>query len=229
MGLFRLCKQGNFLALQLRVIQSADVRMSVPKNSDFLSLFLNPIRAKTLRLFIIYAKELFAIPEIMKRTALSAKIVQSEITTLLKMGIIKEELGEGKNAREQKKNKRYSLDTRFKYATALASFIHEVSPDRFDDVEKALRGSGRLTAIVLSGVFTGDINRPADLIVVGDGVNEKRLESVVKSFEPRFGREIRYAVFSTPEFRYRLTIHDRLIRETLDFPHRLLLNKNNLI
>src|SRR3989344_4479321 len=43
------------------------------------------------------------------------------------------------------------------------------------------------------------------------------------------GREIRYAVFSTPEFRYRLTIQDRLIRDTLDYPHLVLLDKTRLL
>ena len=60
-------------------------------------------------------------------------------------------------------------------------------------------------------------------------MNEKRLEKAVRSFEPKYGREIRYAVFSTPEFRYRLTIHDKLVRDTLDYPHRILLNKHDLI
>jgi hypothetical protein len=137
--------------------------------------------------------------------------------------------GEGKNERERARNSRWSFAPDFQYAQALSTFVHDVSPTQFRDVEKALRGSGRLTAIVLSGIFTGDLNRPADLIVVGDFVNEKRLEKAVRSFEPKYGCEIRYALFSTPEFRYRLTIHDKLIRDTLDYPHRVLLNKNKLI
>ena len=75
----------------------------------------------------------------------------------------------------------------------------------------------------------GDPSRPADLLLAADGYNESRIEQAVRKLEPQIGREIRYAVFSTPEFRYRLTVHDRLIRDTLDFPHLILLDKTRLL
>ena len=199
------------------------------QKTDFLTQLIEPSRAKILRLFVLFDKESFTLSEIARRAKVTPRAAFNEVDTLLKMGLVKEERGEGKTTRQRKHASRFSFNSAFKHANALSTFIHEVSPEQFNDVEKALRGTGRLTAIVLSGIFTGDLNRPADLIIVGDSVNEKRLESAVRSFEPKFGREIRYAVFSTPEFRYRLTIHDKLIRDTLDYPHRLLLNKNNLI
>mgnify|MGYP000556016575 CR=1 FL=1 len=58
-----------------------------------------------------------------------------------------------------------------------------------------------------------------------DTLNERRLEVAVKELEPIFGHELRYAGFSTPEFRYRLTVQDRLLSDTLDFPHRILLDR----
>lgn len=197
--------------------------------SDFLTHIIDTGRAKILRLFVLYDKEAFSLNEISKRSGLSAPSAQKELNMLEAACVITKREGEGKNAAARKRGTMYQFNAKFKYANALSAFIHEVSPERFNDVEKALKGVGRLTVIVLSGVFIGDLLRPADLIIVGDYVNEKRLEKVVKSFEPKFGREIRYAVFSTPEFRYRLTIQDKLVRDTLDYPHRLLLNKNNLV
>lgn len=199
------------------------------QKSDFLTQLIEPARAKILRLFILYDTEQFSLLEIAKRTATGERVAAREVAALQAMGVVKELAGDGKNVKERKAATRYSFDARFKYANVLSAFIHEVSPERFNDVEKALRATGKLSVIVLSGVFTGDCNRPADILLVGDRVNETRLEKVVKSLEPKYGREIRYAVFSTPEFRYRLTIHDRLVRDTLDYPHRLLLNKNNLV
>lgn len=197
--------------------------------NDFLTQLLEPSRARILRLFVLFDKESFTLSEVARRSKVTPRAATNEIEVLTKMGIVRAENGEGKTLRQKKKAARYSFDGRSKYSNALSTFVHEVSPEQFHEVEKALRGTGRLTAIVLSGIFTGDLNRPADLIIVGDYVNDKRLEKAVRSFEPKYGREIRYAVFSTPEFRYRLTIHDKLVRDTLDYPHRLLLNKNNLI
>ncbi|MEK7155552.1 MAG: hypothetical protein AAB734_01600 [Patescibacteria group bacterium] len=203
--------------------------MTDMQKADFLTQFIDPSRAAILRLLVLHDKETFLRADIAKRCGLSAVAVQKELIALEMMCAVRALEGKGKNARERKAGTQYSYNEKFKYANALSAFIHEVSPERFNDVEKALRGTGRLNAIVLSGVFIGDLKRPADLILVGDSVNEKRLEKVLRSFEPKYGREIRYAVFSTPEFRYRQTIHDKLIRDTLDYPHRLLLNKNNLI
>ena len=196
---------------------------------DFLTQLIEPSRAKILRLFVLFDKESFTLSEVARRAKVTSQAANREITELIKIGIAKEERGEGKTARQRRSAARYSFNSNNRNANALSAFIHEVSPEKFHEVERALRGTGRLTAIVLSGVFIGDLNRPADVIIVGDFVNEKRLEKAMHGFESKFGREIRYALFSTPEFRYRLTIHDKLIRDTLDYPHRLLLNKNSLI
>jgi len=51
----------------------------------------------------------------------------------------------------------------------------------------------------------------------------------VRTLEPKFGREIRYTILSTPEFRYRLTVQDRLLRDVLDFPHRILINRAGIL
>jgi hypothetical protein len=211
------------------VLQSFLHRTTVMQKADFLTQIIDPSRAKLIRLFTLNDKVGFALPEIAKRVGLPIVAAKKEVKTLMDICVVREAAGEGKNTKERAEGTRYFFNEKFRYANALSTFVHEVSPERFNEVEKALRGAGRLNAIVLSGIFIGDVRRPADLIIVGDSVNEKRLEKAVKSFEPRYGREIRYALFSTPEFRYRLTIHDKLVRDTLDYPHRLLLNKNNLI
>jgi DNA-binding Lrp family transcriptional regulator len=198
------------------------------QKADFLTSLLDPTRAKILRLLILNA-ELFSLTDLAKRAGVSVPAAQKELTALEAMCVVKRQEGEGKNARERKAGIRYSFNERFKYANALSAFVHEVSPERFNDVERAIRGAGKMSAIVLSGVFIGDHRRPADLLLVADSVNEKRLEKALRSFEPKYGREIRYTVLSTPEFRYRMTINDKLLRDTLDYPHRILLDKKNLI
>ena len=121
------------------------------------------------------------------------------------------------------------LNAEFKHLRALSSFIHEVSPPRYGNILATLKNCGRLSAVVASGCFMGDTTRPVDLIVVVDNVNENRLLHAMKALEPIFGREIRYASFSTTEFSYRLTIQDRLIRDTLDYPHMVLLDRAHLL
>lgn len=123
----------------------------------------------------------------------------------------------------------WTLNSDFKYALPLSRFIHETAPVQHKAILIALKKSGRLSTVILSGAFMGDPTRPADLLVAADGINESRLETTIRGFESSLGREIRYATFTTPEFRYRLTIEDKLIRDTLDYPHLILFDKTRML
>src|SRR3989344_3011460 len=210
---------------------------------DFLSTFLgNQARAKLVRIFVFNESETFTLAQATKRSGVSTQAAKREMKSLEKIGIIKKIKKAGNKPKANGKKTRgkrsasgqgtesaWILNAEFKYLRALSLFIHEASPVRYENIVAALKSSGRLSSVVASGCFTGDTTRPVDLIVVVDNVNESRLLHAIKALEPVFGREIRYAVFSTPEFRYRLTIQDRLIRDTLDYPHRILFDRTHLL
>ena len=203
---------------------------------DFLvSLLGNSIRARLLRAFVLNQSQAFTSPQAAKRAGVAMAAAGKEIKALEQLGILKKaklSIQVGKEKREvsgKQKEPAWTFNQDFKFATALSKFVHEVSPVQHKAIFAALRGTGRLSAVILSGNFVGDPSRPADLIIAADGINESRLEVAIKGFEPALGREIRYAVFTTPEFRYRLTIQDRLIRDTLDYPHFVLLDKSRLL
>jgi len=202
---------------------------------DFLGSFLgNTARAKIVRVFM-FDPNVFTLPQVAKRSGVSAKTAAKEIKALEQCGVIKKGKpsitvgNNGKHVEGKQKESAWMANPDFKHAVALSKFVHEVSPPQHKGVVEGLRRAGRLSVVILSGAFLGDATRPADLIVVADGLNEARLESAVKALEPQFGREIRYAAFSTPEFSYRLTIQDRLLRDTLDYPHIILLDKARLL
>ena len=204
---------------------------------DFLSKVLgNAARAKVLRAFIFSPTEFFTLPAVAKRSGAPLKAVAKEVKALEDLGIIKKgklTITLANNPKRtvagKQKEQAWHFNVDFKHGRALSKFIHEVSPVSHASIILALKGSGRLAAVVLSGSFVGDPTRPADLLIAADGLNESRLERAIKTLEPEFGREIRYAAFSTPEFRYRLTVQDRLIRDTLDYPHLVLLDRARLL
>ena len=67
-----------------------------------------------------------------------------------------------------------------------------------------------------------------DILVVGDHIKNAKLLSVLSSIEAELGKELRYAVFETSDFQYRLGIYDKLIRDILDSRHENILNKLGL-
>lgn len=207
-------------------------------NDDFLGTFIgSQPRSRILRVFIFNHEEPFSVPLAAKRAGVSAETAAREVKALEKLGIIKKTKqvaitlanGTKRTIKASQKVPMWMLDQDFKYLRAVTGFVHEVSPIRYDTIVGALRRSGKLAAVILSGAFVGDSSRPADLIVALDSLNERRVENSVRQLEPAFGREIRYAAFSTPEFRYRLTVQDKLMRDTLDFPHLVLLDKTRML
>lgn len=205
--------------------------------TDFLvELMGNSARARLLRVFILNAEEPMTLAVAAKRAAVSPKAAAKEVRKLVALDIVKKgkhmtiKVGKERRAvRGSIKVDTWVADSSFKYFRALASFIHEISPVRHEAIVGALKKSGRVSAVILSGSFIGDDSRPADLLVALDSLNEKRVDAAVRSLEPAIGREIRYAAFTTPEFRYRLTVQDKLIRDTLDFPHLVLFDKTRML
>lgn len=201
--------------------------------NDFLSQLIgNSARARVLRALVLNENEVFTPTRLAKRAGISARAATRELSALSKIGVTRK--GKAVVTKDAKRTKVKSetvwfLDPHFRYLRALSTFVREISPMRYEQVLSSLRKIGKLSAVVLSGSFTGDPTRPADILVAGEALNERRLDSAVKILESVFGRELRYAAFSTPEFRYRLTIQDRLLRDTLDYPHLVLLDRSGLL
>ncbi len=205
---------------------------------DFLaSLIGSKDRAQLLRVFIFNPAEALTLPALAKRAGISGASAAREIKMIERLGIVKKgksfaiSLANGTKRMVQGKQKEdmWTINKDFKHALGLSAFVHETSPVKFDNIVGALRSGGKISAVILSGSFMGDPTRPADIIVAADPLHERKLETAIRQLEPQFGREIRFAAFSTPEFRYRLTIQDRLIRDTLDFPHLVLLDRTRLL
>lgn len=182
-------------------------------------LFGSAPRVKLIRLFLAERTAPLSAAEAAARTKVSSASARKEIAVLLSAGLIKRKAGT---------EARYHVNPRFEYLAALESFIRATTAVHPERLLGALRRAGSLRLVLLSGLFTGAAEAPVDLIVVGEGLAEGMLARAVREAEAELGKEIRYAVFTTEEFRYRMGIYDRLIRDVLDYPHRLLLDRIGL-
>jgi hypothetical protein len=206
---------------------------------DFLGQFMggDQSTARLLRAFVFDAERSFPLKDAAKRANISPQAAVRAIKILEKWGVVRKGksasimLGNGTARKVVAKTKveTWEFDPDFVYARALSAFVREISPIRYENVVASLKPCGKLAVVILSGSFTGDDSRPVDILLAGEDMSEARLEQVMKSLEGTFGRELRYAVFTTPELRYRLTIQDRLVRDTLDFPHVVLLDRAKIL
>lgn len=183
-------------------------------------LFGSPARLKVLRLFLFNADTAFTQTEVATRAKLSKEAARKELTELAAIGLLKKK-GERAAAR-------FQIHPKFPHLAALEVFIRETTNVRPEDVLGALKKAGALRLVALSGLFVGIIEPQVDVLVVGDNLDERALANGIRALEAELGREIRYASFATPDFKYRMGVYDRLLRDVFDYPHRLLIDRIGL-
>lgn len=180
-------------------------------------LFGSNARLKLLRLFLFNDDQQFTAAEVEFRTKTPKVTVRRELSVLIAAGVVRKRAGKGKTA--------YVANPRFVHHEALHSFLRTTTSIGDADMLLALKRAGTLRLVILSGLFSGAVDTKIDVLIVGDRLDVKTLEAGIHKLEAELGRELRYASFSTKDFRYRVGVYDRLIRDVIDFPHRVLLDK----
>lgn len=183
-------------------------------------LFGSNALLKLLRLFLFNEDQAFTLADAALRSKTPKDVARRELNLLISAGIVKKRAGKGGAV--------HVANPRFAHYAALQNFLRATTTLSDADMISALKRAGTMRLIVLSGMFTGAVDTKVDLLVVGDRIDERSLETNIHKLEAELGRELRYASFSTEEFRYRAGVYDRLIRDTLDYPHKVLLDKIGL-
>ncbi len=189
---------------------------------DYLAdLLSNPLRARALRALAHSEGQPLTDKELAQRSASTLARVEKELSPLIKSGVIT--VSGAKHART------WALNAKSAHTAALVQFVHAVAPVRHERIVETLKKAGRLSTVIIAGTFLGDGERSVDLVLALESVNETQVDRAVRALEGEWGREIRYAVFPTAELRYRLTVQDKLLRDVLDFSHKVLLDKGGII
>ncbi len=196
-------------------------------------LFGSTARVKILKLFLFNEGENFENSDIAKRVRTSPQNVRKETLMLEKINLIKRRIfyteimkGKGINKKVVKKKVQgWTLNAKFEHLSALRNFLLTATPLKENNIIKSISTAGRPKLIVIAGAFIQDWDSNIDLLVVGDNMNETKLERAVRHIESEIGRELQFAFFSTKDFSYRMNIYDRLLRDIFDCKHQTVLNR----
>ena len=180
------------------------------------ALFGTAAKVKVLRLFLFNGGTAFSVREIAARTKCGSS-ASKEVNTLVKADIIRKRHG-GKGVT-------YALNDKFPYLEPLKNLLTVASIKADESLAKRFASAGKVKLIVAAGVFIQNWDSRVDLLIVGDDLNIHKIESVIKVIESEIGKEIAYSAFETQDFEYRMGIHDRLVRDILDYPHVALLDR----
>ncbi len=199
-------------------------------------LFGSAGRIKIMRLFLASPEQCMQVSDIIRQTKTIKDTVNKELRLLEQAGFLNKATCKVEEVKKLKKGDKiikktkpgYKLNSNFEYLQALRALLTQVSGDQSGDLSKRMRKTGRIKGLIVSGVFLQDTNSRVDILIVGDAIKHRLLETVIRTTEAEMGQSLRYAVFSTNEFKYRLDMRDKLICDILDAPHKKLLNRLSL-
>lgn len=179
-------------------------------------IFGGEAKVKIMRLFIFNPAQAITAVEVASRAKTNSAIAHRELTSLVKAGLIK------------KRGKGYMLNKAYRYLPAIGNFLIDANPLSEKEIVRKISVTGNIKLILISGIFLHNPDSRVDILIVGDHVKQGRLISIMSSIEAELGKELRFAVFETSDFQYRLGIYDKLIRDILESKHKKIFNKLGL-
>ena len=190
------------------------------------AIFNSPARVKIMRLLLLNPKAVLTPSMVSTRSSVTPAIVRREIALLARAGFI-----ERKKERQTAKKivEGWSMNTEFEYLDAMDNLLFGTEFIDLPELAKRFKRAGKIKLLLLSGIFTHNANARLDLLVVGDNLKKPVIDRIIRSLEAEIGKELAYATFETPEFVYRASMYDKLIRDVIDFPHEEVVNVGTLL
>jgi hypothetical protein len=196
-------------------------------------LFGNPARVKIMRLFLLNPLTPFDVIEIGEKSKTKREIARKEAVLLELVGLVKKKVffKQILTKKQSKKTKKqrvsgWVLNENFPLLFPLKNVLMSGNPlNRREELINRFKNCGRLKLLVVSGVFVQESDSRVDILVVGDGLLKRAIESALRGLEAEMGKELTYAFLETPEFTYRMSIYDKFIRDIFDYPHEKVMDK----
>ena len=196
-------------------------------------LFESQAKVKLLKFFFRNAEKLFQSKDIFKQLRSNIILLHQEMKKLEKIGLIKQRktwLGFEKKRGGVRKEKRtvWHLNPNFNFLNELRNLVLRSTVASKEDLIENAKKLGNIKLLVLSGIFVGDSVARADMLIVGDKINQRKLNTFIKDLEAEIGKELRCAVMTTKEFKYRYDMYDRFVRDLLTDNCEILIKKVEL-
>jgi len=196
-------------------------------------LFGSAARVKILKLFLLNTDEIIEKKDIQNRAKVTPGSATKELNMLEKIGL----LGQKSFFKEKKyqsgkikkiRCKGYVVDKSHRLFIPLQSLLIKNSPVASSTIVDKLGKHGKIKLIVTAGIFIQDTDSRVDLLIVGDNIRQKSMKNTISVMESEIGKQIRYSIFETEDFKYRISVYDRLVRDILDYPHEVIFDKIGL-
>lgn len=176
---------------------------------------------RVLKLFILNSERGFTPKEAARKIrAVSSEqktLISALLRRLISVGFLSVKKSAGKS--------NYRLNPNFFYLPEIRKLILKELPMADKRVSGAIKKIGGIKFAVAGGALIGGKKSPADLLVVGDGMNKSKIKKTIQNLEAESGKELGFTAMDTKEFNYRYDLYDRFIMAMLDEPNVIIVNK----
>lgn len=177
-----------------------------------------------MRLFLFNPDKVFSVSDVVDRVKSNHSKVRREISILEKIDFVKR-----RTSQKSRSGYGFAMNMQFPYLLPLQNFLINSEPLQSKELIKRITKLGSIKIVIVAGVFIQEPESRADILIVGDGVKKSMLENIMKDLEAEIGKELKYAYFTTEDFKYRVSMFDKLTRDILDYPHKKILNKLGIV
>ncbi|HBH71243.1 MAG TPA: hypothetical protein DDX26_00070 [Candidatus Yonathbacteria bacterium] len=196
-------------------------------------LFGSQARVKILRLFLLNPLEVFDIAMVSEKSKVSLSDARREIALLKKIDILADKSffkevstkSGSKKAPIRKRAQGVQLKQGSPLLMPLKNLIVSETPLNRGEVAQRFKTVGKIKFLAISGIFIDAPESRVDVLIVGDDLKKRSIETVLKSIEAEIGKELSYGALETSDFLYRVSVYDKFVRDILDFRHDRIIDK----
>ncbi|MEK7680845.1 MAG: winged helix-turn-helix domain-containing protein [Patescibacteria group bacterium] len=191
-------------------------------------LFGSKTRAKLLRIFFQLPDKPYYVRELARMADVQLNAVRRELSNLEDLGlIIPTECNPGENdtATGTTRSKYYRVNGGCLLFFELKSLLLKAQLlQQTELVEKIKVKAGRLKLFVLTGNFSDEKNTETDVLLVGE-IKPLVISKLIREFEQKVGKPIRYTVMDEKEFVERMQLGDKFLYSIFEGKHVVVLDE----
>jgi hypothetical protein len=188
------------------------------------------VRVKLLKLLYRQYPTFFVMKDLVRRIQEPAFIARRELKSLEDIGLV--QCRKVAKARPSEREQ-FGLNPDFELYSEMGALILKSSPTERKRMVKRVAALGRIKLAVIAGILLGNEEQstyasPADLFIVTNDIDKRKLSALLKSLEAETGGDVRFAIMDVEEFEKRFKYFDRFVRVLLEGPHERLIDKLEL-
>ena len=135
-------------------------------------------------------------------------------------------VGQGKkSAAKSKEVTGFKINAEFPHTQALKDLLFDFKSLDKKALAERFKATGRIKRFIVSGIFLDEPKARVDILIVGESINRQKAEKVFESLSSELGREVVYSIMDTEEYEYRYKMYDKFLRDIVDMPHEVVIDK----